>query len=157
MDPIKTIFLICTLFLGGFMIYGSIGKFSQAPSPISQIEQFEEIGMDNAKADDHLQIKNFIFGLKQTGYFWFFLGICELLCGILIISQSFSLLGASIALPITINIFLFHLFLESHEIGELLLTFLLLLANVYILYHYYPKWKHLVMDREIIGSYRKKK
>lgn len=148
MNFIKILLIVCTIFLGGFMIYGGIGKFAHpTPSATAQIEQYEKDGFEKAKESEHLKKDNHIFGMQQTGYFWAFLGICEIVFGLLIISQMFSFLGASMCLPITFNIFLFHVFLEADEVGELVLTLLLLLANLYILFYYYPSWKHLVKDQ----------
>jgi uncharacterized membrane protein YphA (DoxX/SURF4 family) len=147
--------LASTLFLGGFMIYGGLGKFVKPnPQPTDKIHEVEAIGVEESLTNDHLQISNFIFGLKQTHYFWQFLGICEILVGLLLLSQIFAFPGALMAVPITINIFLFHLFLEFHELGELVLTLMLFVANLYILFFYFNKWKGLFRDPDIIDGYK---
>jgi uncharacterized membrane protein YphA (DoxX/SURF4 family) len=85
--------------------------------------------------------------MKQTNYFWQFLGITELLFGLLILSQVFRLIGSILALPIVINIFLFHLFLEPNEIGELIETFALLVINIWLIAYEYPKWKTILYNK----------
>ena len=70
--------------------------------------------------------------MKQTGYMWLVLGICELIFGLLVIWKKTSLIGGVFLLPITLNIFLFHIFLEPDNVGELFLTFGLLAANIII-------------------------
>lgn len=138
------------LFLGGMLFYGGIAKFqSPLPKPDSMIEQ-AKIEHDIAPDTDVLMIKNYIFGMQQTNYFWQFLGFAELLAGALILSQIFSIAGAFIAFPITINIFLFHLFLEPEEAGELYMTLALLFANIWIVYGAYDKWKSIVMDKSAV-------
>ena len=89
--------------------------------------------------------------LKQTNYFWQFLGIAEILFAVLIISQVFGLLGAFLMLPITLNIFLFHVFLEPNDIDELFQTFLLLAANVWLITFDYKRWKNIIFTKQIIS------
>ena len=146
---LKIVNILLSVFLGGLLIYGGINKFkSPSPSPTSQIESFQK---GTLKLDDlqTLKIKNYIFGMKQTHYFWQFLGITELLFGLLIISQKFRLLGSILALPIVINIFLFHLFLEPNETSELIEMMLLLIANVWLIAYEYPKWKSILITKSI--------
>jgi hypothetical protein len=149
------LFLASTLFLGGFMIYGGVMKFSRPlPAPTSQIEKYEKEGMDKARTSSKLVISNYIFGLKQSGYFWQMLGFCELFFGLLIISQVFSFLGALMTVPISLNIFLFNAILKPDDLGDFVLTLGLFVANLIILVYYYPKWKHLVKDSTLLKSYQ---
>lgn len=131
------------------MIYGSLGKFKPTPKPTEMIEKVRK-GDEVAPSEDVLKIKNYIFGMKQSGFFWPFLGIMEFITGFLLMSQVFSRIGAIIALPLTVNIFLFHFFLESHEIGELLQTFTLLFANIILLSSTYTIWKPLLYNKELL-------
>jgi uncharacterized membrane protein YphA (DoxX/SURF4 family) len=149
MKALKIIIIILNLYVGGFLIYGSTGKFKPTPKATEIVEKVQN-GEEVAPNDEVLKIKNYIFGMKQTGYMWPFLGIMELLAGVLLISQVFSRVAAFIALPLTLNIFLFHLFLEGHEIGELIQTLCLLLANIALIAASYKIWKPLLMDRSIV-------
>lgn len=151
MKTIKIIIIVLNLFVGGFMIYGGIGKFTKPiPKPDSVIEQVKK-GEEVAPSTEVLMIKNYIFGMKQTNYFWQFLGFAELLAGALLLSQFFAKIGAIIALPLTLNIFLFHLFLESEEVGELVLTFGLLAANIALIAFTYKIWKPLLVDKQAMS------
>lgn len=144
---LKIVNIISSLFLGGLLVFGGIKKFEKPnPSSKSQIESFQkgELKIDNL---EELKIRNYIFGMKQTNYFWQFLGITEFLFGLLIISQVFRLIGSILALPIVINIFLFHLFLEPNEIEELIETFLLLTINIWLIVYEYPKWKATLYNK----------
>jgi len=149
MKAIKILIIILNLYVGGFMIYGSLGKFKPTPKPTEIIEKIQN-GEEVAPSEEILKIKNYIFGMKQTGFFWPFLGIMEFLAGFLLVSQVFSRIGAIVALPLTVNIFLFHLFLEGHEIGELLQTLALLVANIILIGSTYKIWKPLIFDKELI-------
>jgi len=132
------------------MIYGGMKKFEKpSPSPTEIVEKVKA-GEEVAPSVEILKIKNYIFGMKQTGYFWQFLGIVELLVGLLLISQRFSLLGAIMALPVTIHIFLFHLFLEPHEVGELIQMSGLLIINLLIIGNGYKHWKGILSDKSLL-------
>ncbi|MBE0391067.1 putative membrane protein YphA (DoxX/SURF4 family) [Flavobacterium sp. 7E] len=142
--------VLFSLILGGMMIFGGIKKFDKpAPSPTEIIETVKK-GEEVAPNTEILKIKNYVFGMKQTNYFWEFLGFVEILAGVLLISQFFSLLGAIVALPVTINIFLFHLFLEPNEIGELFQMLGLLIINLAIIGFSYKLWKPILINRNIL-------
>lgn len=142
--------VLFSLIFGGMMIFGGIKKFDKpAPSPTEIIETVKK-GEEVAPNTEILKIKNYVFGMKQTNYFWEFLGFVEILAGVLLISQFFSLLGAIVALPVTINIFLFHLFLEPNEIGELFQMLGLLIINLAIIGFSYKLWKPILINRNIL-------
>lgn len=150
MKSLKIVIIIFNLILGGMMIYGGMKKFEKpSPSPTEIVEKVKA-GEEVAPSVEILKIKNYIFGMKQTGYFWQFLGIVELLVGLLLISQRFSLLGAIMALPVTIHVFLFHLFLEPHEVGELIQMAGLLIINLLIIGNGYKHWKGILSDKSLL-------
>jgi uncharacterized membrane protein YphA (DoxX/SURF4 family) len=150
MKVLKITQIISCLILGGMLLYGGSKKFDKPiPSPTEIIEKVKE-GQEIAPTAEILKIKNYIFGMKQTNFFWQFLGFAELLAGILLLSLVFSRIGALVALPITINIFLFHVFLEPDEVGELIQMLGLLLINIFLIASSYKIWKPLVYDKTII-------
>ena len=139
----KILFIVLRLALGGFMIYGGIQKFQKPiPSPIEVVEKANQFSSPEKKQT--LQKILYISGAKQTGYFWQVLGICELLFGLLLVLQGTGFIGALLLLPITLHIFLFHLFLEADEIGELIQTGLLFTVNIVLVLKEREKWKHLL-------------
>lgn len=145
---ISITFIILRLFLGGFMIYGGVQKF-QSP-PITPIEVLEKANkFSTPEKEFTLQKILYISGAKQTGYFWQVLGICEFLFGLLIIIQYTSLIGSLFLLPITLHIFLFHLFLETDKINELILTSTLFVINIALVLKEKEKWKHLIWMKPI--------
>lgn len=147
LKPKRIIIIILNLILGGMLVFGGIEKFAKPiPSPNAMIEQIKK-GEEVAPTIEVLKIKNYIFGMKQTNYFWQFLGIIELLAGVLLITQIFSKIGAFIAMPITLNIFLFHVFLEPHEIGELVQMSGLLIINILLIAFTYKTWKPLLINK----------
>ena len=136
-------YIVLRLFLGGMMIYGGWGKFEKPnPTALEVVEKAKKF--TSPEQESTLQKVLYINGAKQTGYFWELLGICELVFGLLLIIQGTSFIGAVLLLPITLHIFLFHAFLELDEIGELIMTGGLLLANLILVFKEYSNWKHLI-------------
>lgn len=131
------------LFLGGFIIFGGLQKFAKPnPTPIEVVEKANKF--KSPKKENILQKVLYINGAKQTGYFWQVLGICELLFGFLLMLQGTGFIGALFLLPITLHIFLFHLFLELDEIGELIQIGVLFGINIVLVLKERKKWKHLL-------------
>lgn len=143
----RIMIIILNILLGGMLIYGGIKKFFKPiPAPTAMIEQIKN-GEEVASTLEVLKIKNYIFGMKQTNYFWQFLGIAELVAGVLLCSQIFAKIGAFIAMPVTLNIFLFHLFLEPDDVGELIQMGGLLLINTILIGITYKVWKPLLVNK----------
>lgn len=148
MRAINIFFVILRLVLGGFMVYGGIQKFEKPiPTPVEVVEKAQKF-KDPAK-ENTLQKILYISGSKQTGYFWQVLGVCELLFGLLLIIQYPSFIGAIFLLPITFHIFLFHLFLETDELPELVQTAGLFIINMLLVLKEYDKWKTLLWIKPI--------
>ncbi len=148
MKTINVLFIILRLILGGMMVYGGIQKFQKPiPSPIEVVDKAEKFKAPEKEST--LQKILYISGAKQTGYFWQLLGICELLFGLLLLLQGTSFIGAIFLLPITLHIFLFHVFLEADEMGELLQTGGLLTINVGLILKERSKWRHLLWIKPI--------
>lgn len=69
--------------------------------------------------------------LYQSGLYWNFIGWGQLIAGSLLMSQRFSTLGALSFFPIITNVFVITI---SYEFGGTpVITFLMLLANIYLL------------------------
>ena len=127
------------LYMGFVLVKGGIAKFSKPmPEPTQLIEQVKA-GVPVVENPADLQIHNYVFGMKQSGYFWQLLGVSELLGGLLLLSQFLGLLGAIVSLPVLLNIFLFHLFLEPHEMAGLIKTGLLFAAAIWLIAFEYKK------------------
>lgn len=145
---ISILFIVLRLFLGGFMIYGGVQKF-QSP-PITPIEVLEKANkFSSPEKEPTLQKILYISGAKQTGYFWEVLGFCEFLFGLLLIIQFTGFIASLFLLPITLHIFLFHLFLEADEISELIQTGALFVVNMVLVLKEKEKWKHLLWMKPV--------
>lgn len=142
------LYIVLRLFLGGVMIWGGIQKFQKPiPTPLEVIEKTEQFKAP--EKENTLQKILYISGAKQTGYFWQVLGICELFFGLLLLLQGSGFVGAVFLLPITLHIFLFHLFLENDEVGELFKTGVFFLTNILLVLKERGKWKHLLWIKPI--------
>ncbi len=145
---IAILFILFRLFLGGMMIYGGIQKFEKPiPSPAEVLVKAQKFS--SSEKEETLQKILYISGAKQTGYFWQVLGICELLFGLLLLAQGTGFIGALFLLPITLHIFLFHLFLESDELEELIQTGLLFVINIGLILREKDKWWSLLWIKPI--------
>lgn len=141
---VRLAIVVLRIALGLLFIYGGIKKFMPPkPRPEAAVSVIQQ------EPPAHIvKIRAFIGGLKQSGYFWSLLGATELVCGLLLVSQYLSLLGAVMLVPVTLNIFLFHAFLEPHEPGEMALTGLYLLGNLLLLAYGYPKLKYAFLTKQ---------
>jgi uncharacterized membrane protein YphA (DoxX/SURF4 family) len=139
----RYVYILLRLILGGMMLYGGVQKFSKPiPEPLQVVETAQKFTDPDKKST--LQKVLYISGAKQTGYFWQVLGVCELLFGLLLILQGTSLVGALFLLPITLHIFLFHLFLERDEPLELFQTAGLFAINIALVLKERHRWKPLL-------------
>lgn len=143
---IKYLIIAIRLALGLLFVYAGIKKFEKAPEKIViETEQTVEV---KELPENVVKIKAYIGGLKQTEYFWPMLGIAEVLCGLLLLSQVYALLGAVMLVPLTLNIFLFELFLGSGDVMEIITHALYLLANLAIIAYDFPRLKLAFLTTE---------
>ena len=144
---VKITFIILRFFLGGVMISSGAGKFFK---PISNATEVVEKVNNETIATNTMTLQKVLYigGLKQTGYFWEVVAFCELLFGIFLIFYRSYFLGTLFLLPITLQIFLFHLFLEPDEVGELVYCGLLFAANIALIFVEKNRWKGLFKKPE---------
>jgi hypothetical protein len=83
--------------------------------------------------------------MYRSGLFWYFIGWGQYLAGFLLMSQTFSTLGAIMYLPIMITIFILTTYFQSP--GILLVTSLMLLGNIYLLLWDWNRLKFIVLNK----------
>ena len=107
------------------------------PSGLKKLlgERFTLLGIDNP-------VGFFFEALYRTGFYWNFLGLMQLLAGILLLIPKTSFLGALLYLPIIINIFI--IVVSMHFTGTPYIAGLMLVANIYLLFWDYKKLKRIV-------------
>jgi uncharacterized membrane protein YphA (DoxX/SURF4 family) len=83
----------------------------------------------------------FMTALIETGYMMFIVGVLKILVGVSLLINRFVLLSLVVFAPISINMVLFHLFLDIKSIlPALVIGFL----NVYLLFNYLESYKPLL-------------
>jgi len=147
----KITFIVLRLFLGGVMISAGAGKFFK---PISNATEVVEKINDETISSNTMTLQKVLYigGLKQTGYCWEVVAFCELLFGIFLIFYRSYFLGSLFLLPITLHIFLFHLFLEPDEVGELVYCGLLFAVNIALIFMEKNRWKGLFKKPESLKN-----
>ncbi len=122
-----TIFVIYLRYLiGGAMVFSSIVKIKG--------ERFTSKDGINEPLHSAWHLFETLY---QSGIYWRFLGWSQLLAGMLLMTQLYSALGAVVMLPITINIFVITI--SYYFAATPAITFLLLLANIFLLLWEYEK------------------
>ena len=110
--------LVARILLGLlFTVFGIIGLF----------HLLEEPPLEGAAAD-------FMGGLTGSGYWWQFLKITEIVCGVLLLTGLYVPLALTVLAPIVLNIVLFHAFLARTPdavVGIVALLLGLYLARAY--------------------------
>jgi putative oxidoreductase len=86
-------------------------------------------------------VKLFMDGINATGYLLTFIKLTELVCGLLFVAGFFVPLATVMIFPITLNIALFHAFVEP---SGLPVGIALLLANLFLAFAYRKHYVSLV-------------
>lgn len=107
------------------------------PSGLTKVigNRFTILGVDNP-------VGFFFEAMYRTGFYWRFLGLCQLAAAALLIIPRTATIGALVYFPLILNIFVITVSL--HFTGTPFITGLMLLANLYLLCWDYDKLKHLI-------------
>ncbi|MBF6607406.1 MAG: hypothetical protein ITG00_01555 [Flavobacterium sp.] len=126
----KKLFILFTWFTRILLALGFI------PSGLKKVMgmRFTSIGIDNP-------VGFFFEALYQTGFYWNFLGILQLLAAVLLLIPKTSLLGAILYFPIILNICV--IVTAMNFIGTPIITALMLIGNLYLFFWDYPKMKYI--------------
>lgn len=125
----KWAYTITRILLGlGFIFYGVV-KFIPMDAP----------ALPQPAAD-------FLTSMAATGYFIPFLGIVEILIGVLLVANFWVPFAMVILSPVMLNIILFNMFLAPSATGFIMLLVLLIL-QVYIMYCTWHTYKPLFVKR----------
>lgn len=137
MDRLKSFFLVQLLIIynryliGGAFVFACIIKikgkrfttYSQEDAPLGSAMHFFEV-------------------FYQTGLYWQFIGWAQLLAGFLLMTQRFAKLGAAVNLPIILNVFVITISMEFG--GTPVITFLMLAANLLLIWWHWGELRSLV-------------
>lgn len=109
-----------------FFVFGIAGLFNLIPPPPNMPEG----------------LVTYMTGLMAAKYFMPFLKITEIVCGLLLLIRVAPSLALVILAPITINIFLVHLFLTP-GIQEMVLPVLMVILQIVAMTQYLSTYKLL--------------
>lgn len=116
---------ILRILLGALFVFGAVAYFFHLfPEP--------ELSGD---------LKTFNEGMAASHYLMPLVKALELVCGILFIVNRYSALASIVILPISINIFLVHLFLDPKNLPVALFV---ILVNLFLIYRHWPQYKGIV-------------
>src|SRR4051794_22457533 len=120
--------LIARIILGLiFAVFGTLGLLNALPTP----------------PDLPPKLVAFMTGIMATGYFFPFLKITEIICGLLLLSGAFVPLALVVLAPISINIFLVHAFLAPSGLPLAILIGLLIIYLAFFSEPYSPIVKQI--------------
>lgn len=85
-------------------------------------------------------VKIFMDGMAASVYMMTTIKVIELICAVAFLTGKFVPLATVVIFPITVNILLFHVFVEPEE---LLVAILLMIGNLFLAWHYRNKYKPL--------------
>jgi uncharacterized membrane protein YphA (DoxX/SURF4 family) len=89
-------------------------------------------------------IKSFNEGLAASGYFFLLLKLTELVCGVLLLTGRFVPLVLVVLAPISINIFMVHLFLQREGLP---VAIFVVLAHLFLAYYYRDAFRPLFVAK----------
>jgi len=83
----------------------------------------------------------FMAGLAASGYFFPFLKLTEIICGVLLVTGQRIPLALTILAPILLNIILFHLFLAPEGLA---IPIILTVLELYLAYCYKERFSNIL-------------
>ncbi|MDM5221062.1 hypothetical protein QUF86_10065 [Peribacillus sp. NJ11] len=97
MNKTRLIYNILRIVLGGIITSSGIAVLLLGGAPIEYAS---------------IPANEFMKALEDTGYFMEFLSIVKIICGIALLSNRFVPLALVIFMPVSVNMAMFHIFLE---------------------------------------------
>lgn len=83
---------------------------------------------------------NFMESLHSTGYVLYFVASLEIIIGLLLLFRTWVPFALLLLAPISVNIFLFHLFLD---ISDIAFAIVIVAINIILIYKYWKSYKQL--------------
>jgi putative oxidoreductase len=102
-------------------------------------------GVLHFTADVAIWKNAFLTSLYETRYLWQVIGIINLLAGVLLIINRYTLLALLMLLPVSVNIFLYHIFYFTRE--GLFIGIPMLVLNVWCIWIYRIHFKQLLQPK----------
>jgi len=98
--------------------------------------RFTSLGVDHV-------VGAFFEAMYQTGGYWRFLGLSQVLAGVLILIPATTFYGAVLFLPILVNVVVVTIAIEFE--GTAQITVSMLLANLWLMAWEWPRWRRVLI------------
>jgi hypothetical protein len=99
-------------------------------------ERFTSLGVNTS-------VGAFFEAMYQTGGYWRFLGLSQVLAGVLLLIPATAFYGAVLFLPILVNVVVITIAIEFK--GTPMITVAMLLANLWLLAWDWPRWRAVLI------------
>lgn len=135
--------------LGLFFVNAGVKKFVPKNRPVKpeMVVAWQQAVTDN-KFDTPVSFQLTMASFRQSGFFKM-IGVLQLLSAVLLLIPRTRRAGLLLLLPVTINIFSMHLFMDN-RMDENLETGLVLLVNLLLLLPYMRSlWQHLFSETTV--------
>ena len=102
----------------------------------------------------HTPVGAFFEALYQTGSYWRFLGLSQVLAGVLLLIPATAFYGAVLFLPILANVVVITIAIEFK--GTPMITVPMLLANLWLMAWDWPRWRAVLItdaSRPVIAGW----
>jgi hypothetical protein len=129
---LSTFVIYLRYLIGGAYVFAAFPKISG--------ERFTSVSGEDVPID---QAWHFFETLYRSGIYWEFLGWSQVIAGFLLMTQRLATLGAVVFLPVSINIFMITVSYQFR--GTIVITSLMLLANIFLLLWDYNRLQHLLL------------
>lgn len=137
---------ILSVFLAVFFIYAGVKKFIPKPPSTKPVNNEEIVkAFEENKFESPVTFRMAIKALK-TSNFLMMVGVLQILSGILILIPPTRLIGLLMLLPVTVNVFCFHFFMDNRP-DENIETGFLLILNILLVGFYYKNLKELMFNK----------
>lgn len=144
---LKIAHLVFSVFLAGFFIYAGVKKFIPKPAPAGPVNNSEFLrAFEENRFESPVTFKMGVKVLRASGFLKM-VGALQILSGILILIPRTRLGGLLLLLPLTVNIFSFHFFMDNRP-GENVETGLLLLLNLSLVFYYTDRLRCLLVEKQ---------
>ncbi len=132
---------VFTIALALFFINAGVKKYIPKPARITDNTALIE-AVNTDKYDKPVSFKLTMKAMRQSGFFYM-IGVFQILSGVLMLIPKTRLLGLLTLLPVAVNIFTLHLFMDN-RMSENIETGLLLALTLILTAYYYKKLIPLV-------------
>jgi len=138
--------MLAAMALGIFFIYAGSQKFIPKPAPAQPVDNSAYIqAFEKNEFESPLTFRMSVKALKVSGFLKM-VGVLQILSGILILIPVTRLIGLLMLLPVVVNVFCFHFFMDN-QVHENVETGAYLLGTILLIAYYYKILKSLLIRK----------